>query len=147
MVDYVALAVEFLGRAQLLMKDRLNKPIDEAVQGEGFVLQYIVLHNGCVFPGEIGHAMCVSTARIATALNSLERKGLITRHIDTSDRRKILVKITSEGKLLAERNYSNAVDAIVKRFVLLGERDAEEFVRIAGRLVEMHLDVVDADKV
>jgi DNA-binding MarR family transcriptional regulator len=151
MVDYTALAIEFLGKAQLLMKDRLNKPIDEAVQGEGFVLQFIALRNGCVFPGEIGHAMCVSTARVATALNSLEKKGLVTRQIDVSDRRKILVKITSEGKLLAERNYRNAVDVIVKRFSLLGEHDAKEYVRITGRLVEMLLnvapDVVDGGKV
>jgi len=151
MVDYAALAVEFLSKTQLFVKDRLNKPIDEAVQGEGFVLYYIVFNNGCVFPGEIGHAMCVSTARVATALNSLEKKGLITRQIDASDRRKILVRITAEGKILAEKNYRNAVDVIVKRFTLLGEHDAKEYVRITGRLVEMLLDVlpdvVDGDKV
>jgi DNA-binding MarR family transcriptional regulator len=151
MVDYSALAIEFLDKKQLLIKDRLNKPIDEAVQGEGFVLHYISLHNDCVFPGEIGHAMCVSTARIAVALNSLEKKCLITRQIDVSDRRKILVKITPEGKLLAEKNYRNAVAVIVKRFVLLGEHDAKEYVRITGRLVEMLLnvtpDVVDSGKV
>ncbi|MDR0798105.1 MAG: MarR family transcriptional regulator, partial [Nitrososphaerota archaeon] len=141
MVDYTALAVEFLGKTQLIMKDKLNKFIDEAVQGEGFVLQYISLHNGCVFPGEIGHAMSVSTARIATVLNSLEKKGLITRQIDASDRRKILVKITPEGKLLAAKNCRNAVDVLEKRFVLLGERDAKEYVRIVGRLVEIILNV------
>jgi DNA-binding MarR family transcriptional regulator len=140
-MDYAALAVEFLGKAQLLMKDRLNKPVDEAVQGEGFVLHYIA-HGGCVLPGEIGHAMRVSTARVATALNSLEKKGLITRQIDVSDRRKILVRITSEGKLLAERNYRAAVDVIAKRFALLGEYDAKEYVRISGRLAELILAVV-----
>jgi DNA-binding MarR family transcriptional regulator len=151
LIDYDALAVEFLGKMQLLMKDMLSKHIDEAVQGEGFVLQYVA-HNGCVFPGEIGNAMCVSTARIAMVLNSLEKKGLITRQIDVRDRRKILVSITSEGKLLAEKNYRNVVDVLVRRFALLGEHDAKEYVRITGRLVEMLLDVVpsnvvDGDKV
>jgi DNA-binding MarR family transcriptional regulator len=149
-MDYVALAAEFLGKAQLLMKGRLNKPVDEAVQGEGFVLHYIA-HGGCVLPGEIGNAMRVSTARVATALNSLEKKGLITRQIDVSDRRKILVRITSEGKLLAERNYRVAVDVIAKRFALLGEYDAKEYVRITGRLAELILAVApdgfDVDKV
>jgi len=148
MVNYAALAVEFLDKMQLLVKDKLNKPIDETMQGEGFVLQYVSIRNGCcVFPSEIGHAMCVSTARIATALNSLEKKGLINRQIDASDRRKILVSITPEGKLLAEKNYRNAVDLIVKRFALLGEHDAKEYVRITGRLVEMLLDVADCDRV
>jgi DNA-binding MarR family transcriptional regulator len=150
-MDYATLAVEFLGKTQLIMKDRLNKFIDDAVRGEGFVLQYIAIRNGCVFSGEIGHAMCVSTARVATALNSLEKKGLITRQIDVSDRRKILVRITPEGKFLAERNFRSAVSVIEKRFALLGEHDAREYVRITGRLVEILLsvmpDVVDGDSV
>jgi DNA-binding MarR family transcriptional regulator len=104
-----------------------------------------------VFSGEIGHAMCVSTARVATALNSLEKKGLITRQIDASDRRKILVRITPEGKFLAERNFRSAVSVVEKRFALLGEHDAMEYVRITGRLVEILLsvmpDMVDGDSV
>lgn len=142
LMDYTALAVEFLDKSQLLMKDGLNKPIDEAVQGEGFVLHYVAIHGGCVFPGDIGHAMCVSTARVAMALNSLEKKGLITRQIDASDRRKILVRLTSEGKLLADKNYRVAVDVVAKRLALLGEYDAKEYVRITGRLAELFFTVV-----
>jgi DNA-binding MarR family transcriptional regulator len=145
-MDYAKLAAEFLGKTQLIMKGRVNKSIDEVVQGEGFVLRYIALSDGCVFSGEIGHAMCVSTARVAAALNSLEEKGLIIRQIDVSDRRKILVSVTPEGKLLAERLFREAVDVITKRFVLLGEHDAKEYVRITGRLVEIlsvGSDVVD----
>ncbi len=149
-MDYASLAVEFLGKTQLIVTSRLNKLIDEAVQGEGFVLRYVALNGGCVFSGEIGHAMCVSTARVATALNSLEKKGLITRQIDARDRRKILVRITSEGKLLVEKNFRTVVDVVEKRFALLGEHDAKEYVRITGRLVEILLavasDVVDVDE-
>jgi DNA-binding MarR family transcriptional regulator len=149
-MDYVKLAADFLGKTQLIMKSRVNKSIDEVVQGEGFVLRYIALSDGCVFSGEIGHAMCVSTARVAAALNSLEEKGLITRQIDASDRRKILVSVTSEGKLVANRLFRAAVAVIEKRFALLGEHDAMEYVRITGRLVEIlnvASDVVDDDKV
>jgi DNA-binding MarR family transcriptional regulator len=144
------LAVEFLSKMQLLVQARIDKPVNEAVQGEGFVLHYIALHSDGVLPGEIGHKMGVSTARVATALNSLEKKGLITRQIDTSDRRKILVGITLEGKCLAEKNYRAVVDVIAKRFALLGEYDAKEYVRITSRLAEMLLkvntDVVDDDE-
>ena len=139
-MDYVELAAEFLVKMNCLHKARFNKRINEAVAGEGFVLSYIALQGGDVLPGEIGHKMGVSTARVAMALNSLEKKGLITRKIDVSDRRKILVGITLEGKLLAEKNYAAALDGVSKALSLLGAYDAREYVRITGRLVELFSD-------
>ena len=140
-MDYFELASEFLSKMCALHRVRLNKPINEAVQGEGFVLQYIALHGKSVLPGEIGHKMGVSTARVAMALNSLEKKGLITRQIDLTDRRKILVSITQEGILLAEKNHRVAVETAARMLALLGEHDAMEYVRITGKLVEVFSDI------
>jgi len=140
-MDYFELASEFLSKMHALHRARLNKSINEAVQGEGFVLQYIALQSGGVLPGEICHKMGVSTARVAMALNSLEKKGLITRQIDLTDRRKILVSITQEGIVLAEKNYRVAVEAAARMLALLGEHDAMEYVRITGKLVEVFPDI------
>jgi len=137
MLDYAELAAELLSNFNSLCKVMLNKPINEAVHGEGFVLHYVAFHGGDVLPGEIGRNMRVSTARVAMALNSLEKKGLITRRIDVNDRRKILVDITSEGKLLAEKHADAAVEAVVRILTLLGESDAREYVRITRRLAEL----------
>jgi len=136
-LGYDELAVVLLSKFHLFGKVMLNKPVVEAVQGEGFVLHYISRHGGNVFPGEICRNMCVSTARVAMALNSLEKKGLITRRVDVSDRRKVLIGITSEGKLLAEKHDRAAMEAVVRVLSLLGEHDAKEYVRITGRLVEL----------
>ena len=134
---YAELAAEFLNKMQSLHKVKSQKNITEAFQGEAFVIDYIARHGGNVLPGEIGQEMDVSTARIATALNSLEKKGLITRQIDRHDRRKILVGITQEGKDLAKKHRQAVMGVVTKMLELLGEHDAKEYVRITGRLAEM----------
>ena len=139
-MDYPALARQLLDSMQALHKFRPQKHINEAMQGEAFVLRFIMTndaHEGGVLPGEISGEMGVSSARVAAALNSLEGKGLITRQIDLSDRRKILVKITGEGKALAQQQQQNVVAGAAKMLTLLGEHDAREYVRITGRLAEI----------
>ncbi len=49
-------------------------------------------------PSDIARYTTTSTARIATILNNLEDKKMITREISREDRRKILVGITDKGK-------------------------------------------------
>lgn len=134
-MDYDELAAELLKKMQMLHTAKPQKNINGALQGETFILNYIAHHGGDVLPGEIGHEMDVSSARIATALNSLEKKGLITRQIDTNDRRKILVRITEKGKDLSEKELKIVVATAAKMLSRLGEHDAKEYVRIMGRLV------------
>ena len=139
-MDYPALAVRLLDSMQALHRFRPQKHINEAMQGEAFVLRFLMtheMHGGGVLPGQISGEMGVSSARVAAALNSLESKGLITRQIDLSDRRKILVKITGEGKALARQQQQNVVAGAAKMLALLGEHDAQEYVRITGRLAEI----------
>ena len=40
----------------------------------------------------------LSTARIAAMLNNLERKGAITRARDKADRRRVVVRLTAQGR-------------------------------------------------
>jgi DNA-binding MarR family transcriptional regulator len=139
-MDYEALAAEMLGKMQALRKSRPQKHISDSLHGEAFVLRFIAHRDGNVLPGEIGSEMGVSSARVAVALNSLESKGLITRQMDTSDRRKILVTITPEGKTLEEKHQRIVIEATAKLLALLGEHDAVEYVRIMGRLGELSHD-------
>jgi len=136
-MDYSELAVKLLNNMRSLSKIKSHKNISEALHGEAFVLDYISRQNGDVLPGKIGQEMNVSTARIATALNSLENKGLITRQIDKNDRRKILIDLTQEGKDLAERHRQTIIKVAANMLELLGEHDANEYVRISGKLAEM----------
>jgi len=133
-VDYSGLAMELLNKMRLLHKAKSQRCIDEALQGEAFVLHYIMRHGDDVLPGEICDEMNVSSARIAQTLNNIEKKGWITRQISLNDRRKILVKLTQEGKNAAEKHNHDVVEIAAKMLYLLGEHDAKEYVRITGKL-------------
>ena len=136
-MDYPALAATLLENMQALRKAKPQKHIDESLHGEAFVLHYIANHDDDVLPSEISSEMGVSSARIAAALNRLEGKGLITRQIDLSDRRKILVGITPEGKALAEKQQQAVLGGAAKMLTLLGEHDAKEYVRLTSRVAEI----------
>lgn len=135
-MDYEALALEFMQKMYILNRERAQKQFNESMQGESFVLQFLAHQEDAVLPSEISNFMGISTARIAVTLNNLERKGMITRRIDTSDRRKILVNLTSEGRTIAQEQQQAILDSITKMITLLGEHDAREYVRITGRMAE-----------
>ena len=136
-MDYTELAEQLTKKLQALGKARPHKFIMEAQRGEPLVLHYISERGGSVLPGDVSHEMRVSSARIAATLNKLEAKGLITRRIDTSDRRKILVEITREGVDLASKHRRIIIDDTAKILFLLGERDAREYVRLTGKLADI----------
>ena len=136
-MDYSKLADEFLSKMRLLHRAKLQKSIDEALQGETHVLHYLAYHENGALPGEISSQMNVSSARVAQTLNSIEKKGWITRRIDTSDRRRILVNLTPEGKAEADKHLMFALNLVSDMLKQLGEQDAKEYVRITARLADI----------
>ena len=137
MVDYTELAKQFLNNTYQFRKGYHQKKIDETMQGEAFVIMYLSKRGGDVLPGEISNKMNITSARVASALNSLENKGLITRTMDPSDRRRILVELTPSGKELAGSYEQKALDGAKRILEMLGEQDALEFVRILGKIANL----------
>ncbi len=135
-MDYRKLAVEFFKDLHSLKKARPQKHISESLRGEAFAMQYIAHHDGPVLPGEISNEMDISSARIAAALNSLEKKGLVTRRIDPEDRRRILVELTELGQEQAHKHTEEILDNITQMLSVLNEEDAREYVRITSILAK-----------
>ena len=136
-MDYEALARAMLSKMYTLNKTRPQRTLNEAMRGETFVLQYIIHSGGPVLPSEISHFMNISTARTAAALNSLERKGLVTRRIDPADRRRILVELTGQGKAFASEKQAHMLLHATKMLEQLGETDSVELLRILGRVTDI----------
>ena len=136
-MDYTELAEEFLEHMHMFKRFEPQQKINESMRGEAFALHHIAINNGHVIPSEISEAMGISGARIAATLNSLENKGLITRQIDLSDRRRILVKLTDKGKEQEEAHRRMLIGTIEKMLRLLGEHDAKEYIRISRKMAEL----------
>ena len=135
-MDYIDLSKEFLQAFYQFHKKKTHKKINNAMHGEAFVLQYIAQFDNTAVPGDIENAMNVSSARITTLLNGLENKGLISRQIDSIDRRRILIKLTPAGEEQAAENMRQLLDLTSEILEYLGEEDANNFVRIICRLAE-----------
>ena len=118
--------------------------IRSMIHGEMFILDYLERKNNTVMPGELSNMTGGSSARTAIALRNLEQKGFISRDVDKADRRKIIVTLTDEGRKLTLEERAQVIrkmDAIVDA---LGEKDAREYIRIVGRIVEISNNL-DAD--
>ncbi|MGH9597113.1 MAG: MarR family winged helix-turn-helix transcriptional regulator [Edaphobacter sp.] len=79
-----------------------------AAQGLGlsdFMVLEVLLHKGPLTISAIGEKVLLASASMTSAIDRLERRGLVRRRSCTSDRRIRLVELTGEGKSFIEEIY------------------------------------------
>ena len=105
--------------------------------GEMAILFYLNSIQDGATAGDICNYLQVTTGRIASALNSLEKKNFIQRKTHEKDKRKVKVCITSYGRDYVLQTYDNG--RVISRNVLenLGEEDTKEFIRIVKKLMDI----------
>ena len=84
-------------------------------------------------PKDISLRMGVTSARVATILKRLERRGLLTRRIDRQDARQTVVELTEEGSAFILRHRRAVKERFARTLRALGHEDAAELVRIGER--------------
>ena len=136
-MDYSKLADEFLQHMYMMRKFKPQKKINESMQGETMALYHIAYHGRHIIPSEISDVTGISCARIAATLNSLEKKGYITRQIDQSDRRRILITLTEKGKQQEQESRRELIETIEKMLMQLGEHDAREYIRLTHKIAKL----------
>jgi DNA-binding MarR family transcriptional regulator len=139
-MDYEKLAAEFVKLFGRMERQKARKKVTDSMHGEQFILFYLSAHESIATPSDICREMGISSARIAAALNRMEEKGLVTRRIDTHDRRRILVDLTESGRTEVEKRKSEVRTTTANMMRYLGEDDAKELVRIMKRLSEVTPD-------
>lgn len=68
------------------------------------------IKNGASTAGELAENLTQSKSRMSKILSGLERKGLIEREFDKSDKRKTIFKFTDLGKEKAKEVEKSPVD-------------------------------------
>lgn len=107
--------------------------------GEFFVLKRIAENTTCSGNVNVSDIHCrtnFTMPAVSQILNGLEKKGYITREIDSKDRRKIAVAITLKGReiLKETEEYANLMlDKIMSYF---GEENMEKFIELFNLLTE-----------
>lgn len=115
----------------------LTEDLNEFNRGEIGVLSYLAFDKNEAPAGELSEKLNVTTARIASILNSLENKNYIKRKEDKLDKRKTLVSITNKGKELANNTKKEIIEKIIKVVKEVGYKEVKDYVKIALKIREV----------
>ena len=136
-MNFEELASEFLEELFRLGRYHHSREISSSMKGEAFLLMYLWKKQGSATPGELGKAMKISSARVAAALNNLERKEMIIRKAEERDRRKIRVELTAKGEEKARQWQQIPLQMTSLLMERLGEEDAQNMLHILKRINEI----------
>lgn len=113
--------------------------------GEFFVMKKLEKNNLCsespVNVSDIHSNLHVTKPAVSQMLNSLEKKGYVSRAIDKTDRRRISVTLTAEGMkvLKAMTQYMDqTLGTTVMRF---GEENTRQLISLFTLLADISEDV------
>ncbi len=103
----------------------------EFLQGELHVMQYIDMNKDSeINPSILSDNLHVSRSRITAALSALRTKGYVTMEMSEEDRRRMRVKLTSDGEALIRRKREKVehyFDILVDG---LGEENVVDLIRL-----------------
>ena len=140
--EVIALLQEFSSIHPLEFLQKL----DVQSMGISNVLCFLMCADHEVTAGEISDYMNVSTARVAVLLKKMSDKGLIEKHADPSDARRVMVAITDSGKELFEKQQREILlysGAVVDHFVV---DKIKEFIE-SCRQIRQIIDKVEQQEI
>lgn len=121
--------------------------VSATLRGEAAVLRLLGTSGEAMSAGSISQRLGMRTSRIAAVLNSLEKKGLIARRSDAQDKRRVMVHLTDDGMAQHMKHHQGARAHTIALLTALGEEDAEAFVRVISRMLDIlpTLECSDSD--
>ena len=130
-MDYKKFAEEFVDSMSKMRKSHKSPGaiMHELMSGE-YALLSLLSDEGETSPSKLSKALDRSAARIANTLKALENKGFVKRSYDKIDRRRVLVSITEKGKDFVSRKKAECTSMMASLMEHLGEKDAEELIRL-----------------
>lgn len=93
--------------------------------------------------GDIAREIHLSHATVTGILDRLEKRNLVIRWRSESDRRSVLVRLTSEGKTVLVKAPPLLQPAFSDQFANLAEWERNQIVAVLQRVVQM-MDTTDA---
>jgi len=95
------------------------------------------LQNGSLSAGELANRISLSQGTVTDILNRLEQRALIKRIRDTEDRRRVMVKASSNGLALLELSPPLLQESFVEKFNNLQKWEQTQLLASLQRIAEM----------
>lgn len=139
-MDRNILAENMMNAFDSINRQELFERMKTTFKGENLMLAILMKMGGKATPGELMQYTECTAARLTAIAKSLETKGLVSRIQNAEDKRSTIIEMTAEGIARFMNLQKEAAESVFNLIEKLGERDAEEFVRLVGRLAEISGD-------
>lgn len=94
----------------------------------------VLLHKGPLPVNVIGKKVLLTSGSMTTAINRLERKGLVVKKDHPSDHRTWLVHLTVAGRRLIEKSFAEHATQMEHAFSILSTKERSELVETLKKL-------------
>lgn len=103
-------------------------------QGESGVLLYLLNVNSNVSQSELSENLGVTMPRIVAVINTLQKKELIEKNVNSTDKRKSIISITNKGKDNIIKKKKDAIKFIENVIKELDEQEIEQYIAISKKI-------------
>ncbi|MDE6401520.1 MAG: MarR family winged helix-turn-helix transcriptional regulator [Clostridiales bacterium] len=142
-------AIEFIESFVEGQPKRFFRDLDDNGKGLFAILRMLSVSGNETVAGDIASTLNMSTPRVASALRTLESRGLVLRMPSDLDARRTVVRITMGGREALLEKQAELAELVDFLMETVGESDMYEFLRISraiGESLNKLADSVDEEK-
>ena len=114
-----------------------------AAQGFATLSDYavleVLLHKGSLPVNAIGEKVLLTSGSMTTAIQRLEKRGLVVRERSEGDARVVLVRLTDKGMNLIQQAFTVHTEDLDQLFVEFSEDERIQFADLMRRLTQRSL--------
>ena len=114
-----------------------------AAQGFATLSDYavleVLLHKGSLPVNAIGEKVLLTSGSMTTAIQRLEKRGLVVRERSEGDARVVLVQLTDKGMNLIQQAFTAHTEDLDQLFVEFSEDERIQFASLMRRLTQRSL--------
>jgi DNA-binding MarR family transcriptional regulator len=130
MIERIEVAEEILKSAGKKNCKRVTTFFNEWTKGLYVILRMINISEKEIVAGDIANTLGISTARVAVALATLERKKWIKKHKSVLDARKTVVELTDLGKSILKEREEELKEIIILYLNKLTDEEVMQLLNI-----------------
>jgi MarR family 2-MHQ and catechol resistance regulon transcriptional repressor len=120
-----------LMRATNRATSRIHRHLnDDNLTVSQFAVLEALYHLGPLCQGDLVRKILKSNANLTTVVDSLEKKSLVRRDRDGTDRRRVTVHLTDNGKQLIARVFPRHAEIVAREFDFLSDHEEIELAKI-----------------
>lgn len=99
-----------------------------------FAVLEVLMHKGSLPVNTIGEKVLLTSGSITTAVQRLEKRGLVRRERSQGDARVVLVHLTDEGRQMIEKAFVEHATNVDDLFVEFSDEERTQFAGLMRKL-------------